>query len=111
MARYFAQPDVDEIEILDVMKALSDEVRMRLISVLADGEYHACRPEEFDIGVQKSTLSHHFKVLRKAGLTMTRLEGRNHQVRLRREDLAQRFPGLLDSVIAALPNAPDGATH
>ncbi|KAA2251263.1 helix-turn-helix transcriptional regulator [Solihabitans fulvus] len=80
------------------MRALSDPVRLRLVAVLADGEYHPCRPEEFDAGVHKSTLSHHFRVLRESGVTMTRLDGRNHHVRLRTEDLAERFPGLLAAV-------------
>jgi hypothetical protein len=48
----------------------------------------------------KATRSHHFKVLREAGLTRTRVEGTSKYVRLR-TDLADRFPGLLDSVLAA----------
>ncbi len=102
MARYFAQPEASELDIREVLRGFSDDVRLRLIEALADGEYHPCSPEEFQIGVQKSTLSHHFKVLREAGITRTRLCGRSHQVRLRREDLDERFPGLLDAVLTAV---------
>jgi DNA-binding transcriptional ArsR family regulator len=91
-----------EMQLRDVMRALSEDVRLQLIGTLADGQYHSCRPEEFEVGVHKSTLSHHFRVLRQAGITTTRLDGRNHYVRLRREDLDRRFPGLLDAVLPEL---------
>jgi DNA-binding transcriptional ArsR family regulator len=105
MARYLEQPDTEKIALADIMSALSDDVRLRLVAFLADGQYHPCRPEHFDIGLHKSTLSHHFRVLREAGVTMTKINGRNHHVRLRMEDLAGRFPGLLDAVLRALPPA------
>jgi|HigsolmetaAR206D_1030411.scaffolds.fasta_scaffold01946_7 DNA-binding transcriptional ArsR family regulator len=110
MARYLEQPDKDEIDLADIMRALSDDVRLQLVALLADGEYHPCKPEHFDVGLHKSTLSHHFRVLREAGLTMTRISGRNHHVRLRTEDLASRFPGLLDAVLHAL-TTPSPRSH
>jgi DNA-binding transcriptional ArsR family regulator len=51
--------------------------------------------------VAKSTLSHHLRVLRDAGLTRTREEGTRCYVVLRRRDLQARLPGLLDSVLVA----------
>ena len=113
MARFLKQPATEEIALADIMRALADDVRLRLVSLLADGEYHPCKPEHFNIGVHKSTLSHHFRVLRESGLTMTRIDGRNHHVRLRVEDLAIRFPGLLDAVLHALaarPPRPESAS-
>ena len=44
--------------------------------------------------------SHHFRVLREAGITHTRIDGTTRHVTLRREDLDARFPGLLDAVLA-----------
>jgi DNA-binding transcriptional ArsR family regulator len=55
----------------------------------------------FDLGLSKATRSHHFKVLREAGVTHTRAEGTHRHVSLRREDLEARFPGLLAAVLAA----------
>jgi DNA-binding transcriptional ArsR family regulator len=49
--------------------------------------------------VSKATRSHHFRVLREAGVTHTRLEGTHRHVSLRREDLDARFPGLLGAVL------------
>lgn len=102
MATYLPQPEVAEIDLRDVLRALGDDVRLQIVTVLADGRYHPCRVEEFGIDLHKSTLSHHFKVLRESGVTMTEQLGRNHQVRLRAEDLEARFPGLLASVTSQL---------
>ncbi|ARZ69746.1 helix-turn-helix domain-containing protein [Streptomyces sp. HU2014] len=114
MARYLAEPDAVGIKFVEVMRALADPVRLRMLLVLADGEYHPCWPEEFLVGVHKSTLSHHFRVLREAGITRTRLEGRNYFVQLRREDLDARFSGLLDAVLGGareldVTDSPDAA--
>lgn len=49
----------------------------------------------------KSTRSHHLKVLREAGITRTRADGTERHVRLRYDCLNARFPGLLDSILAA----------
>ncbi|GAA3159288.1 MULTISPECIES: ArsR/SmtB family transcription factor [Streptomyces] len=99
MARYLTEPDAGDVKFTEVMRALADPVRLRMLAVLADGEYHPCWPEEFLVGVHKSTLSHHFRVLREAGITRTRLEGRNYFIQLRKEEVDARFPGLLDAVL------------
>ena len=107
--RSLPQPAVDELQLERVMQALSDPVRLQILSVLADGAFHPCRLEEFDVGVHKSTLSHHFRVLRETGIVTSRLDrddARNHHVRLRREAMDARFPGLLDAVLASLPDRP-----
>ena len=51
--------------------------------------------------MSKATRSHHFKVLREAGLTRTRAEGTHRYVMLRRDEVDVRFPGLLGAVLAA----------
>jgi DNA-binding transcriptional ArsR family regulator len=102
MARYLAEPDVADIRFDEVLRAISDDARMRILVTLADGEYHPCGPEGILADLHKSTLSHHKKVLREAGVTRTQLVGRNYLVRMRREDLDARFPGFLDAVLAGL---------
>jgi DNA-binding transcriptional ArsR family regulator len=59
----------------------------------------------------KSTLSHHFKVLREAGVTHTRTEGTYNFISLRREDLDARFPGLLDAIIQAYVDSGEIDSH
>ncbi len=92
-------PELDEMDLIKVMGALSDPIRVGLARVLADGRERGwgelCAP------VAKSTLSHHLRVLRDAGVTRTRQEGTRCFVRLRRADLDARFPGLLDAVLNA----------
>jgi DNA-binding transcriptional ArsR family regulator len=82
-----------------VLHALSDPVRLEIIRYLATIDETPC--STLHSAVSKSTMSHHFKVLREAGLTHTRAAGTKRLVKLRRDELEQRFPGLLDSVLHA----------
>lgn len=82
-----------------VLAALSDPVRVRIVRTIASQGEKTCGT--FDLGISKATRSHHFKVLREAGLTHTRTEGTHRHVSLRREDVDARFPGLLEAVLAA----------
>lgn len=100
-------PERDEIEVLSVMSALSDPIRVGLVRVLADG--HERGWGELRAPVAKSTLSHHLSVLRDAGVTRTRQEGTRCFVELRRDDLDARFPGLLAAVLIAADAADIGA--
>jgi DNA-binding transcriptional ArsR family regulator len=56
----------------------------------------------FPVDVAPSTLSHHFKVLRESGVITQREEANRRFSALRTVDLDRRFPGLLDTVLAAL---------
>ncbi|MGW4242113.1 ArsR/SmtB family transcription factor [Nocardia sp. NPDC004722] len=104
--RYLPQPATGDIEFVAVMHALSDQVRLRLLAALADDAEHACAAAAEGIEVHKSTMSHHFRVLRDSGLITTRQDGRNRFVRLRREDLDDRFPGVLDAALTAASALP-----
>ena len=97
---HIAQPAHSEIELAAVLHALSDPVRLRIVAALAvAGEEPSCG--SFDLPVTKSTCTHHFKVLREAGVIQQRQRGTARLNALRREDLDARFPGLLDSVLRA----------
>jgi DNA-binding transcriptional ArsR family regulator len=93
------QPTTDEITLPAVMGALSDPARVRIVRALADQGELVCGTLE--LGVSKATRSHHYRVLREAGLTNTRVAGTRRYVSLRRDDLDARFPGLLDALLAA----------
>ncbi|MCP2261286.1 transcriptional regulator, ArsR family [Streptoalloteichus tenebrarius] len=95
-------PRRDEITLTGVLHALSDPTRLAVVRQLArDGE-RKCGT--FEVGVAKSTLSQHLRVLRQAGVTRTRCQATHRYVALRRDDLDELFPGLLDVVL----EAPDG---
>lgn len=93
-------PEMDQVELVDVMRALADPTRLEILRVLADGEPHAKSAAEWGFDVQKSTLSHHFKAMREAGLTRTIVDGRTHAIQLRRTELDARFPGLVEALVA-----------
>ena len=88
-------PDRADIELGAVLHALSDPVRLKIVRALADNP-QACPSGAFDVPVTKSTCTHHFKVLREAGIIHQRQEGTARLNTLRREDLEARFPGLVD---------------
>ncbi len=92
-------PAPEEIQVTDVLHALSDPVRLHIVEVLASCDERCCNALEST--VSKSTLSHHLKVLREAGLTNTRLCGNQRLISLRLHDLERRLPGLLESVLEA----------
>jgi DNA-binding transcriptional ArsR family regulator len=97
-----AQPRRAEIELGAVLHALSDPVRLRIVAALAAGEgEQTCG--SFDVPVSKSTCTHHFKVLREAGVIHQRHEGTARLNMLRRDDLEARFPGLLETILKAAP--------
>jgi DNA-binding transcriptional ArsR family regulator len=92
-------PARDEIELSAVLHALSDPVRLGMVRDLAVAGECACRA--LHVPVTKSTATHHFKVLRDAGLIQQRRQGTARLNSLRDEDLEARFPGLLASILAA----------
>ena len=94
-----AHPDCNQFELAAVLHALSDPVRLQIVATLADGEELPC--SALELPVSKSTCTHHFKVLREAGVIRQRLEGTTRLNSLRRDDLEQRFPGLVDSILRA----------
>jgi len=94
----------DDMELSAVLHALSDPQRRRIVRMLAeDPKPRPCGT--FGLDVSKSTATHHFRVLREAGIIDQRTEGTAKYNTLRRDDLEQRFPGLLDAVLnsAAVP--------
>jgi DNA-binding transcriptional ArsR family regulator len=92
-------PDRDELQMADVLHALSDPQRLSIVRCLAEDPTPR-RCGSFDLDVTKSTLTHHFRVLREAGVIDQREEGTARLNSLRRTDLDERFPGLLDAVLA-----------
>src|SRR4051794_9410028 len=93
------EPRIEDVTLAAVMAALSDPMRVAIVRTLAAEGERTCGT--FDLGISKATRSHHFRVLREAGITHTRAEGTHRHVSLRREAVDERFPGLLDAVLAA----------
>ncbi|MFJ6616016.1 ArsR/SmtB family transcription factor [Kitasatospora sp. NPDC091335] len=102
-----SHPATDSIQLTGIFHALSDPARLSIVAGLSEVEERCC--SDLDVPLSKSTLSHHLKVLREAGVTATRVEGTRRLMSLRRDDLDLRFPGLLDAVLHAAAHEPDDA--
>ncbi len=92
-------PKTQDIQLSRVLYALSDPVRLMMIVQLAGGAEFTCSDLSGDRA--KSSMSHHFRTLRDAGLMRTRVVGSVHMNRLRSEDLEALFPGMITAIVAA----------
>jgi DNA-binding transcriptional ArsR family regulator len=95
-------PDVNELELPAVLHALSDPQRLEIVRALADSD-GPCACGSIQLGVSKSTMTHHYRVLRESGVIRQQRRGTTKLTELRRDDLAARFPGLLDAVLTSKP--------
>ncbi|NUU25764.1 MAG: helix-turn-helix transcriptional regulator [Streptomycetaceae bacterium] len=103
MAALF-HPTPEQFQIENVLTALGNPTRLRAVRKLADGCEHACGTLMADVA--KSTMTHHWRVLREAGLLRQDPSGRELMLTLRRTEIDARFPGLLDSVLRATEEQP-----
>ena len=97
-----AHPSRDEMQLAAVLHALSDPVRLLMVRGLA-GELEGRSCGSFDVPVTKSTCTHHFKILREAGvIDRSVIGGQTHQD-LRLDDVEAAYPGVLSSILAVRP--------
>lgn len=103
--RSYEHPDPEEIAIPRVLFALSEPLRLNMVRILAQrGEV-----DSLDLGrdLPRSTLTHHTSLLRESGVVFVRGEGRKCMIQLRTEDLEERFPGLLGTVLSGYEHLAD----
>jgi DNA-binding transcriptional ArsR family regulator len=96
-------PALAELTLPKVLAALADPARLATVRALALKGESTCSQVQIDAGLDlsKSTMSHHLRILREAGITRTRLQGASRKLTLRNDALDARFPGLLDAVLGA----------
>ena len=90
-------PVPETLNLYEVLDCLSDPIRLSIVSELDKTDDMECGT--FKVEVTKSTLTHHFRVLRETGVISTTNVGTRSLNRLRRAELDKTFPGLLDSVL------------
>jgi len=97
----FVHPSKNDITLSGVLEALADPMRLRIVKSMAgrDGCV-SCSGVAPCPDMAKSTLSNHFRILRQAGLIHTEKRGVEHRNVLREAELSERFPGLLDKILA-----------
>jgi DNA-binding transcriptional ArsR family regulator len=91
------------LDLATIMRALGDPARLEIVRLLTDGQTRLCGEIYTTLGVPNSTGSYHLRTLREAGLIRSRAAGTQRYISLRREDLDDRFPGLVDVVVGAAP--------
>jgi DNA-binding transcriptional ArsR family regulator len=97
--RRIKQPYLRSIAFTEIMHALSDPTRVEIIRKLAERGDQELTCSALLGDRPKSSMSHHFKILRSAGLIETTVVGKEHINRLREKDLNSRFPGLMKSLL------------
>ena len=84
-----------------VMAALGDPTRLAIVGYLALYGEDAMSCGQFCPLGSKTGLTYHIAKLREAGVVRVEPSGTRRLISLRRADLDSRFPGLLDSILAA----------
>jgi DNA-binding transcriptional ArsR family regulator len=102
MARPLTHPQIDDVTIAGVLHALSDPVRLGIVSKLmkAPGGMNCTETTlKLRLAMPKSTCSQHYRILREAGLIVSERRGVDLSSRVRALELEARFPGLLASIL------------
>ena len=101
--RQLPHPTSREITLTAALAALSDPVRLAIVSRLAAASGREHNWGDFaDLGVAPATLSHHMKTLRLAGLITHRKAGTRCYVSLR-ADVDSALPGVLAPILKLAP--------
>jgi predicted transcriptional regulator len=94
----YRHPALRDVSLHAVMQALSDPCRIAIVRELLNAKGRALACNEVQLDVCKATRSHHFEVLRAAGIIFTETEGTKCMTSLRSKEFNKRFPGLLKLV-------------
>lgn len=96
----FVHPAKEDITLSGVLAALADPVRLRIFKSLIDKKScMSCAEASPCASIAKSTLSHHFRILREAGLIRTSKQGVENRNATRLADVNEQLPGLLKAVL------------
>ena len=97
--RIYVHPETEDIDLPKVLFALSEPLRLSMVRKLAAED----EVDSIELGpdLPRSTLTHHTSLLRESGVVFVRAEGRKCLIQLREDDLEQRFPGLIPTVLGS----------
>jgi len=102
MARPLTHPHVDDLTVAAILHALSDPVRLEIVSTLLKSPAGLNCTEttaKLKLAMPKSTCSQHYRILRESGLIVSERRGVDLSSRVRASELEARFPGLLTSIL------------
>ena len=104
MSRPLTHPNIEDITVTGILYALSDPVRLAIVSELLKEEAGlncTCMTDRLEVEMPKSTCSQHYRILRESGLIVSERKGVELTSRVRVRELETRFPGLLQSILKA----------
>jgi DNA-binding transcriptional ArsR family regulator len=87
----------NDLSLMEILQALADPIRLEIVRQLGEAGQKACGM--FGIDMPKSSLSHHFRILRESGVIVSEGHGTVLMNRLRREEIEASFPGLIESIL------------
>jgi DNA-binding transcriptional ArsR family regulator len=101
--RPLVHPSIEDVTVEGILHALSDSVRAAIYAELAvsSGATYSSFLKISDRDIPKSTLSQHFRALREAGLIRSERHGVEMRNATRCEEINQRFPGLVLTIMRA----------
>ena len=110
MTRDVPHPDLDQISLAEVLHGFADPARLHMVKTMYELGECQCSSVYASLGLSKSNASHHFRVLRESGILRRSQRGSQQYAALRAEELEDRFPGLLGSVLANIDLAEPGTS-
>ncbi|AIJ27095.1 ArsR/SmtB family transcription factor [Amycolatopsis methanolica] len=97
--RSLPHPARESLTLAPVLHALGDPVRLELVRRASGSPGSTCAVLADGLDVPMSTLTNHWRILREAGVITMTVDGRHRRIQVRRDDLDERFPGLLDPIL------------
>jgi DNA-binding transcriptional ArsR family regulator len=98
--REIRHPATSDLDLPTILRTVGDPLRLAIVRLLADDAERTCGQITESMGLPTSTCSYHLRLLREAGVTRSRPAGTERYIRLRRDDLEARFPGLVDVLVS-----------
>lgn len=96
----YTHPDLKDVDLAAAMQALADPCRVAIVRAMLKAGTRELACNEVGVEQSKATVSHHFEILRAAGVIRTRAEGTKCLSSVRKSEFDKRFPGLLALVLA-----------
>jgi DNA-binding transcriptional ArsR family regulator len=101
MQRPFVHPAVEDVTLESVLYALAEPARLEIIKTLVAGNCGMNCSTAAPAAMPKSTQSHHFQILREAGLIHSERRGTEVVNSLRCAEIEKRFPGVVSAILKA----------
>ncbi|WP_414653691.1 ArsR/SmtB family transcription factor [Hyphomicrobium sp.] len=99
--RPFLHPPAETIRLESILYALADPVRLEIVRRLISGDCPLNCSTAAPSHLPKSTQSHHFQVLREAGLIQSERRGTEVVNSLRIHEIDEKFPGVVAAILKA----------